>query len=135
MHKYARCAELVPEVFGISASNLSKRFKKSTSESMRRLKKRSLSLYDLVCIIIDGKRYAKDDLLAVLEVTITGEKVILDIGLQRSAKQGRLFAVVKGLVDGGVEISFKNECLPSEERIKSNENIGNLVDKIKENIK
>ena len=79
MHKYAKCAELVPEVFGISASNLSKRFKKSTSERMRRLKKRSLSLYDFVCIFIDGKRYAKDGLLVVMGVTITGEKVILDI--------------------------------------------------------
>lgn len=79
MHKYAKCTELVPEVFGISASNLSKRFKRNTSERMRRLKKRSLSLYDFVCIFIDGKRYAKDGLLIVLGVTISGEKVILDI--------------------------------------------------------
>lgn len=79
MRKYKKCAELVPEVFGISASNLSKRFKYATQERVRRLKRRSLSLYDIVCIFIDGKRYAKDGLLVVLGVTSSGEKIILDI--------------------------------------------------------
>ncbi len=79
MHRYAKCAELVPEVFGISASNLSKRFKRSTIERIKRLKRRSLALYDIVCIFIDGKRYAKDGLLVVLGITSSGNKVILDI--------------------------------------------------------
>jgi putative transposase len=79
MRKYKECSELIPEAFGISASNLSKRFKKSTTELVQRLKRRSLSLYDFICIFIDGKRYAKDGILVVLGVTITGEKVILDI--------------------------------------------------------
>ena len=105
MHKYAKCAELVPEVFGISASNLSKRFKKSTSERMRRLKKRSLSLYDFVCIFIDGKRYAKDGLLVVLGVTITGEKVILDIDHSHSENA----LVVDQLFDGLFKRGLKFE--------------------------
>ncbi len=79
MRKYAKCAELVPEVFGISASNLSKRFKNATVAKVQRLKRRSLSLYDFICIFIDGKRYAKDGILVVLGITIAGEKVILDI--------------------------------------------------------
>ena len=79
MHKYASCAELVPEVFGISASNLSKRFKNATKLKVRQLKHRMLSLYDFTCIFIDGKRYAKDGLLVILGVTSSGEKMILDI--------------------------------------------------------
>ncbi len=79
MRRYANCAELVPEVFGISASNLSKRFKNATVARVQRLKRRSLSLYDFICIFIDGKRYAKDGILVVLGITITGEKVILDV--------------------------------------------------------
>ncbi len=79
MHKYAKCAELIPEVFGISASNLSKRFRKGAAEKVRRLKTRSLSLYDFLCVFIDGKRYAKDGLLIVLGITTSGIKVILDI--------------------------------------------------------
>lgn len=79
MHKYASCSELVPEVFGISASNLSKRFKNATKLKVRQLKHRMLSLYDFTCIFIDGKRYAKDGLLVILGVTSSGEKMILDI--------------------------------------------------------
>ena len=79
MHKYAKCAKLVPEVFGISASNLSKRFRKGTAAKVRRLKTRSLSLDDFICIFIDGKRYAKDGLLVVLGITTSGTKIILDI--------------------------------------------------------
>lgn len=79
MRKYRECAELVPEVFGISASNLSRRFKEKTAEMLQRLKTRSLSSYDFVCIFIDGKRYAKDGLLIALGVTIEGKKIILDV--------------------------------------------------------
>lgn len=78
-HKYRESAELVPEVFGISASNVSKRFKYVTQEKLRQLKTRDLSGYDIVCIFIDGKRYAEDGLLIVLGVTIGGDKVVLDI--------------------------------------------------------
>ncbi|MFT5387605.1 MAG: putative transposase [Candidatus Omnitrophota bacterium] len=79
MRKYKECSELIPQAFGISASNLSKRFRKSRTELVQRLKRRSLSLYDFICIFIDGKRYCKDGILVVLGVTITGEKVVLDI--------------------------------------------------------
>lgn len=67
MHKYEKCAELVPEVFGISASNLSKRFRQGTAAKVRKLKTRSLSLDDFTSIFIDGKRYAKDGLFFVVD--------------------------------------------------------------------
>lgn len=79
MRKYQEAAELVPEVFGISPSNLSRRLKEKTAQMLQRLKTRSLSGYDFVCIFIDGKRYAKDGLLIALGVTLEGKKVILDI--------------------------------------------------------
>jgi AraC-like DNA-binding protein len=41
-HKYSQSMELVPEVFGISPSNVSRRFKKSTLVQLRALKNRSL---------------------------------------------------------------------------------------------
>lgn len=79
MRNYRKCAELIPEVFGISPSNLSNRFKNRTAKLVRELKNRSLAGYDFICIFIDGKRYAKDGLLVALGVTIDGKKVILDI--------------------------------------------------------
>ena len=79
MHKYKESTELVPEVFGLSASNMSKRFKKATEENLKELNTRALSIYDFICIFIDSKRYAKDGLLVALGVTIGGCKIILGI--------------------------------------------------------
>ena len=105
MHKYAKCAELVPEVFGISASNLSKRFRQGTAAKVRRLKTRSLSLDDFICIFIDGKRYAKDGLLVVLGITTSGAKVILDIEHSHS-ENGH---VVEQLLDRLIRRGLKYE--------------------------
>jgi len=46
------------------------------------------------------------------------EKAILDIGLQTPSKGARVFAVLKGCLDAGVEIPHGEEILPDKERIK-----------------
>lgn len=78
-HKYQESAELVPEVFGISASNLSKRFKYKTADALRKLHSRSLAGQDIICVFIDAKRFAKDGLVLALGVTIDGKKIVLGI--------------------------------------------------------
>ena len=101
-HNYEKSTELVPEVFGISASNLSRRFKKSTLAQLRALKKRSLSGYDFVCILIDGKRYAEDGLLVVLGITIDGTKVILDIEQSHSENASVVMQLFDRLIERGL---------------------------------
>ena len=76
-HRYHESASLAPEVFGISASNLSKRFKDKTADLLKELQTRSLSAYDIVAVFVDAKRYAKDGLMVALGVTTRGEKLIL----------------------------------------------------------
>ncbi|MFQ5632672.1 MAG: transposase [bacterium] len=78
-HKYQKSTELVPEVFGISASNLSKRFKNKTADALRKLQSRSLAAEDIVCVFIDAKRFAKDGLIVAMGITIDGKKIILGI--------------------------------------------------------
>ncbi|MCD6089802.1 50S ribosomal protein L18 [Candidatus Bathyarchaeota archaeon] len=46
------------------------------------------------------------------------KKAILDIGLQTPSKGARVFAVMKGCIDAGIEIPHGEEILPSEERIE-----------------
>ena len=46
------------------------------------------------------------------------KKAILDIGLQRPVPGGRVFATVKGVIDGGVEVPCAPEMFPSEDRIR-----------------
>ena len=79
MRKYAESAEIVPEVFGLSASNMSKRFKIATAAKLRYLMTRSLSRYDFVAIFIDGKRFAEEGIVVSMGITVEGEKVILGL--------------------------------------------------------
>ncbi|RLI11829.1 50S ribosomal protein L18 [Candidatus Bathyarchaeota archaeon] len=46
------------------------------------------------------------------------KKAILDIGLQTPSKGARVFAVMKGCIDAGIEIPHGEEILPSDERIE-----------------
>jgi len=45
-------------------------------------------------------------------------EVILDIGMQRSTKGSRIYAALKGAVDGGLNVPYSEEILPSDERIR-----------------
>ena len=47
------------------------------------------------------------------------ESVVLDIGLNRNVSGSRIYALVKGAVDAGVDILHAPEIFPKEEKIKS----------------
>ena len=54
------------------------------------------------------------------------KKAILDIGLRTPSRGSRVFAVLKGLIDAGVEIPHGEEKLPDESRI-SGEHVANYA--------
>jgi large subunit ribosomal protein L18 len=63
------------------------------------------------------------------------KKVILDISRYTSTKASKLYAVVEGAIDGGLEINCKKEILPSKERIygehtKNADKIKKIVEKL-----
>ena len=60
------------------------------------------------------------------------KKAILDIGLHPPVRGARIFAVLKGAVDAGMEIPFSEEVIPSEERIRG-EHISKYATYLKEN--
>jgi large subunit ribosomal protein L18 len=45
------------------------------------------------------------------------ERAVLDIGLRRSSKGARVFGVLKGALDAGIEISHDSLILPSDDRV------------------
>jgi putative transposase len=78
-HKYRESAELAPEVFGISASNVSKRFRLRGKAYLQKLLSRRLDEYDFFTIFLDGKTYAKDGIVVAIGITGEGRKVIVGI--------------------------------------------------------
>jgi transposase-like protein len=78
-HKYQESSSLAAEAFGISASNLSKKFKKCSGDHLQQLQARSLAQYDIAAIFMDAKRYADDGIMVGLGVTMDGQKIVLGI--------------------------------------------------------
>lgn len=46
------------------------------------------------------------------------EQPIVDLGMQRVLHKTKIFAFIKGLIDGGLDIACKEEAFPEEERIE-----------------
>jgi len=102
-HKYQESSSLAAEAFGISASNLSKRFKRGSAEKLRQLQTRSLSQYDIIAIFIDAKRYAEDGIVVALGVTMAGEKIILGVEQIHSENSRAIIQWLDKLIERGLK--------------------------------
>jgi transposase-like protein len=102
--EYERCAEAVLEAFGLSASTVSRRFKRASARKLRALMERRLDGYDLVALLLDGKTFAEDEMVTAVGVTITGEKILL--GFVQTATENRKVcaAFLRELVERGLQI-------------------------------
>ncbi len=100
--EYERCAEAVPEAFGLSASTVSRRFIRASARKLRELQDRRLEGYDLVAVLLDGKTFAADAMVTAVGVTLTGEKVLL--GFVQTATENRKVcaAFLRELVERGL---------------------------------
>jgi large subunit ribosomal protein L18 len=90
-----------------------------------------------------GWRYACDNLpsayLTGLSIGVKAlekgiKEAVLDIGLYRSIKGTRIYAVAKGAVDAGLKINVNEKMFPGEERIRG-EHIANYLQKFKDIVK
>ncbi len=97
--EYERCAEAVPEAFGLSASTVSRRFKRASARKLQERLERRLDRDDVVARLLDGKTFAEDERVAAVGIMITGEKVLL--GFVQTATENRKVcaAFLRELVD------------------------------------
>ncbi len=102
-HKYHESSSLAAEAFGISASNLSKKFKKCSGDKLQELQTRSLAQEDIVAIFIDAKRYADDGIIVGLGVTMDGKKVVLGIEQIHSENARAIEQWLDRLIEGGLK--------------------------------
>jgi large subunit ribosomal protein L18 len=63
------------------------------------------------------------------------EKIIVDLGMSRTLAGCKMFAVVAGLVEGGLDISANEKVFPPKERL-TGEHCGlkDLVEKVREGV-
>lgn len=59
------------------------------------------------------------------------KEVIIDMGMNRNVKKSRIFSVVKGAIDGGLNIPAGEKSLPTTEEVTVEEKTASLVEKIK----
>jgi transposase-like protein len=102
-HKYPESSALAAEAFGISASNLSKRFKKCSANKLRDLQERSLAEHDIVVMFIDGKRYAKDGIMTAMGINMSGEKIILGIEQVHNENASAIGQWLERLIERGLK--------------------------------
>ena len=102
-HKYHESSSLAAEAFGISPSNLSKKFKRCSGDKLKELLNRSLAQYDIVAIFIDAKRYAKDGIIVGLGVTIEGKKIVLGIEQIHSENAKAIEQWLERLIERGLK--------------------------------
>lgn len=65
-------------------------------------------------------------------------KFILDLGMARTIGGNRIYAVAKGLIDGGLDIPISEKVFPSNERLNGEHlkpEIKEMINKVKENLK
>jgi putative transposase len=74
---YERVAHTIPEAFGMSPSNISRRFVAATKKKLEEFENRRLEKYEFVAIVVDGKTLADDKMVIALGITLSGEKVLL----------------------------------------------------------
>ena len=82
---YEAAAEPVPEAFGLARSSVSRRFIKASARTLEALHTRRLDDREWLVLFLDGKTFARDQLVIALGVTRTGEKRIL--GLVQTATE------------------------------------------------
>jgi len=63
-------------------------------------------------------------------------KYIMDLGMARTGKGGRIFSVVAGLLEGGLDIPANDKVFPSEDRLMGEHaGLKDMVTKVKGGLK
>lgn len=75
--QYERASRLVPEAFGLSRNQVSKRFIRQSTKKLRALMERRLEAHTFVAVVLDGKSFGEAQMIIALGITATGEKIVL----------------------------------------------------------
>lgn len=75
--KYGLVGKILADSFGISQSVISRKFVINAKAAMKEFMERDLGNYDIVAIMIDGKYFAKEQVVHAVGITSAGDKIML----------------------------------------------------------
>jgi large subunit ribosomal protein L18 len=110
-------------IFGVSSKDLLKQGWPKELEG---------SLKSLSASYLTGYLFGKTAVEKKVEIGI------VDIGLQRNIHKGRIYAVLKGIVDAGFDVPHKESVFPSQDRIEGKhlkEPVMKAFEQVREKIK
>ena len=102
---YEAAVEAVPGAIGLSKSTVSREFKKATATKLKEFQERDLSGYDVVALVLDGKSFAKDEMVIALGVTTQGDKVFLGFVQTDTENAVVVTSFLRGLKERGLDLS------------------------------
>lgn len=85
--EYEDAAEAVPDAFGLAHSSVSRRFITSSAAALARFHARRHDDRDWLVLLLDGKRFADDQVVIARFVTTAGEKRVL--GMVQAATENQ----------------------------------------------
>ena len=122
---YEACVEPVAQTSGLTASSLSRRFKRASARKLAELQERDLSAYDVVGLFLDGKTFGEDAMVIALGVTVEGDKVVLGF-VQTATENGPVCtSFLHGLVERGLKFEQGLLCV-----IDGSKGLRKAVDKV-----
>jgi len=102
---YDRVINYLEQGFGLSKSDVSRRFVERTKEKLQEFEERRFDMHEFVAIFIDGKYLAKDQIIIVLGGTIQRDKIPLGFLHAPSEHSGPVMDLFKDLKDRGLNYS------------------------------
>ena len=109
--RYEECAALAPEVLGLSPANVSRRFIQASARHLQQLCERRLEDYDIVAIFLDGKSFAREEILLALGITLAGDKVILGFAQTTTENERACGGLLKDLLHRGLKLAAGVLCV------------------------
>lgn len=109
--RYQECSRMIPEVFGLSPSTVSRRFIQASRKKLKELTERRLDGLDMVVLLLDGKTFKEDELIVALGMTLEGQKIVLGFLEAGTENTGVCKDLLRDLLERGLKIEEGLLCV------------------------
>lgn len=103
-HDYERVSKDCIDSFGLSQSNVSRKFIEASAQALKEFQERDISDKDIIALLVDGKSLAKQRIIIALGIAIKGEKIVMGFIQSTSENSRSIKQFLKGLICRGIII-------------------------------